>query len=575
MFLWRNFKMKNYYGIDFQTKKQEILACEAYKPLLEKIVARADSAIGFHYNVGKISKYMEYYTSGHRRDEEYFDRRNNAMALAIAYYLYEDEKYLNELVDVLHIICGEFTWCIPAHNHFEENPSMDLIIHRIDLFQAETARALTEIAVLLSDKLPYFMLERIEYELRRRIFTAYKTYSYFHAAEGQLNNWSAVCGGGNAAALLHFGTEDEIKELLPRLIKGLDRYLEGLPNDGCCQEGVSYWNFGFASYSYFANILYTYSNGKINYVHNNKVDKLALFPQKVRLNKDMTVSFADAGAGFIFSPGFACYLKRTYNGVLLPELDHATVFFNSITSIPAFFWLDAEYKPDADSLKTTYLDDAQWYVNRKEKFSFATKGGHNYEPHNHNDLGNFLIVVGTDMPLCDLGAPEYIKYKHYDDRMVNLNFSSKGHSVPIINGQYQCLGKEYKSKVIKAEENLFSIDLQGAYEEGIVNKINRTYKISEDGVLLKDIFEYSEKTETITERFVTRTKPQVSDGEINLGTASILFNKELYSVTISEDSYTSHRNMAGEPYTKVMVYLIDFTAKKEHETEFQFDIRIN
>ena len=35
-------------------------------------------------------------------------------------------------------------------------------------------------------------------------------------------------------------------------------------------------------YSYFANILYNYSNGKINYIHNDKIDKLALFPQKVK-----------------------------------------------------------------------------------------------------------------------------------------------------------------------------------------------------------------------------------------------------------------------------------------------------
>ena len=181
--------MRDYYGIDFKTQKEKILNCKAYKPLINQIVSRADKALETQYNIDKISKYMEYYTTGHRRDEEYFNRRNNAMALAIAYYLFEDEKYLKELVDVIHIICNEFTWCIPAHNHFEENPTMDLIIHRIDLFQAETARALTEICVLLHDKLPYYMNERIEYELRRRIFTAYKTYTYFHTAESQLNNW--------------------------------------------------------------------------------------------------------------------------------------------------------------------------------------------------------------------------------------------------------------------------------------------------------------------------------------------------------------------------------------------------
>ena len=109
----------------------------------------------------------------------------------------------------------------------------------------------------------------------------------------------------------------------------------------------------------------------------------------------------------------------------------------------------------------------------------------------------------------------------------------------------------------------------------LINKINRTYTINEDGVLLKDIFEYCEKTETVTERFVTRTEPKVSEGAIDLGTATLLYDKDLYDVNISEDSYTSHRNMAGSPYTKVMVYLIDFTAKKQKQTEFNFEIKIN
>ena len=567
--------MKNYYNIDFKTKKQEILACEAYKPIVEQIVNRANKALETDYNIDKISKYMEYYTSGHRRDEDYFNRRNNAMSLAIAYYLYEEEKYLTALADVLHLICNEFTWVIPAHNHLEQQPTIDYALKRIDLFQAETARALTEIMVLVGDKLPYPIPQRVEYELRRRIFDAFRDYEQFPTAETNLNNWSAVCMGGCAAALLHFGTEEEISAHLARMVKGLDRYLAGIPSDGCCQEGVSYWNFGYSAYIYFANLLYNYSNGEIDYIHNEKSAKLALFPQKVRLTKNVTVSFADADLTFKFSPGFSCFLKRTYKDVLLADLKYGSAFFNSITSIPAFFWLDSEYKADSDVTGTSYLEEAQWYINRKEKFSFATKGGHNYEPHNHNDLGSFLIVVGDDMPLCDLGAPEYVRYKEYDDRMVHLNFSSHGHSVPIINGKYQCLGEQYKSEVVKAEDNLFSINLEGAYEQGLVNKINRTYTINEDSISLTDTFEYSEKTENIVERFVTRTKPQVLNGEINLGSASIIFDKDLYSVSISEDSYTAHRTMSGNPYTQVMVYLIDFVGKKEKQTEFNFEFKIN
>ncbi len=567
--------MKNYYNIDFAKKKDEILNCKAYEPILNQIKERAEDALKFEYTADRLSNYLSYYETGRRRDEEYFTRRNNAVSLAIAYYLYNDERYLKELIDVINIILNEFTWILPAHVHMEENPSFDFILRRIDLFQAETARALTEISVLVSDSLPYYLNERIEYELRRRIIKAYQKYSYFHAAEDQLNNWSAVCAGGCATALLHFGTKAEIEEILPRLIKGLDRYLKGLTTDGCCQEGVGYWNFGFGSYISFARVLYNYSNGEIDYINLPTCQKLALFQQKARLNNNMTVSFADAGSDFSFDAGLTCYLKDTYEGILLPDLSTSKVQINSIMSVPNFFSMSSDYKADTLVSGMSYFPDAQWYINRQEKFCFAAKGGHNYEPHNHNDLGNFLIVVGDDMPLCDLGAPEYIKYDHYDDRMVNLNFSSKGHDVPIINGQYQMLGKEYKSVIKTTDENVFSLDLEGAYEQGLINKFNRTFTIGADGVALKDTFDYSEKTESITERFISRTEPKLSDGEINLGTASIIYDSDLYDVNVSLDYYNGHRTWSKSAYNKITVYIIDFTAKNGDIKEFDCKFNIN
>ncbi len=564
--------MRNYYNIDFKKQKESILKCEAYKYLVEKARNRADAALEYNYTPDRLSNYVSYFETGRRVDDEAHARRSNACALAIAYYLFGDKKYLDELIDVIHIICNEYTWCIPAHVLLETNPDFDLILHRIDLFQAGTAKVLTEISVLLSEEFPYHLNQRIEYELRRRIFDAYKTYPFFHTAEGQLNNWSAVCAGGCGTALLHFGTAEEIKELLPRIVKGLDRYLQGLTDDGCCQEGIGYWYYGFGNYIAFARVLYNYSKGEMDYIHLPACQRLALFEQKARLNETLTVSFSDSDPIFTFDPGFSCYLKDTYDGILLPDIEKAGLL-NRITasSIINFFLLSPEYVSDKLISGTSYFETAQWYINRKEKFCFAAKGGHNYEPHNHNDLGNFLITVGDEMPLADLGAPEYIRYDEYDDRMVNLNFSSKGHSVPIINGELQMLGEKYKSSVTEVSDNVFSLDLEGAYSKGLVNKYNRTFTVNEGGVVIKDVFEYSELTRDITERFITRDEPKLSDGEISLGTASIIYDKNLYDVNISLDFYNAH----SFPHDKVTVYLIDFTAKNGDLKEFDLEIKIN
>lgn len=565
--------MKHYYGVDIPKQREALLGSTAAAPLIREIMERAEAALKAEYTVDTMSKYITYYQTGRRADEEYFHRRNNATSLAMAFWLTEDVKYISALVDVIYIICNEFTWCIPAHSHMHKNPSVDYVIHKIDLFQAETARALTEIVILLDGKLPYYVTERIEYELRRRIIEAYLKYPFFVNAEDQLNNWSAVCAGGAAMALLRFGTQEEIDAILPRLIKGLDRYLEGLTNDGCCQEGVIYWNFGFGNYINFANLLYTWSEGNIDYIHNQKAVDLALFPQKAKLNRNLTVSFSDAQPEFKCNPGFMCWLKKTYPGVQLPGLEHGTNFINSVASITSLLWMDPDYVPAPEQYETTFFPEAQWYICRKEKFSFAAKGGHNNEPHNHNDLGSFMIAVGNDIPLADLGAPEYVRYANLDDRFVKLNFSSRGHSVPIINGQYQGLGREYRSEVREAGENIFSLDLQGAYPEGLVKRVSRTFRIHNSSVFLKDVFEFMNPADKATERFVTWTKPILEAGTVDLGTAKIHFDAEKYVAEVSVDHYNAHR-IRPNALREVTVYLIDITAKKQCCTEFDFEIKV-
>lgn len=60
-----------------------------------------------------------------------------------AYWLTQDEKYLEPLIDYIMYICDEFSWCLPAHVKYPEVSAKEAIEH-IDLFQAETARLLAE-----------------------------------------------------------------------------------------------------------------------------------------------------------------------------------------------------------------------------------------------------------------------------------------------------------------------------------------------------------------------------------------------------------------------------------------------
>ena len=181
-----------------------------------------------------------------------------------------------------------------------------------------------------------------------------------------------------------------------------------------------------------------------------------------------------------------------------------------------------------------------------------------------------MIVASDDsIPLIDLGADKYRRETFtLDTRYKILNHCSWGHSVPIINSDgYQIYGKQYKAKNACIDENSFSLDIEDAYEEGIVQKIHREFKLLDKSVRLCDTFEFSDKTEYVTERFVSLTKPSIADGTVDFKSAKIIYNVDKYDVVCSKETCFSRADT-------VEVYMIDFRGKSKTEKCFEFDIEV-
>lgn len=565
--------MEYYYGVNIKEQKKRLLKSSVAKPLIEDIIKKADAALSCQYRALKMSEYMMFIETGDRKvfEDEYFKRRNDCSYISIAYWLTEDEKYRKALIDLIFYICDEYTWCLPAHAGLQDNPTADSVVGMLDLFQAETARLLTDIDVIAGDKLPYYVNDRIEYEIRRRIINHIEPDKYIWQNKECTHNWAAVCAGGIGVALLHYATDKEKEKILPLLDDAMERFLRGYNDDGCCLEGYSYWNYGFGYYLLYAMAVLDYSDGKINMLNNEKVKQIALYPQRIRMGKTKTVSFSDGGNDFVFSPGVVCLLRKFYGDeVLYPPLELGTLIGN-VYSVKELLWLDTEYKEDESGFLTTFFKDSQWYVKQGMKYSFAAKGGYNLEPHNHNDVGSFMIVTNNDdIPLADLGAAIYRK-ETFDPnlRYSLLNNSSRGHSVPIVNGEYQLAGNSFRAENVKAGEDFFETDIEGAYESGIVKRIKRRFTLKETSIVLCDMVEYSDRTQSITERFVSWTKPHLCDGYVDLKTARIVFDKEKYNVSISNDCYQNHKNAE-----EVDVFFIDFKAVNPREERFEYTIEL-
>jgi len=565
--------MKFYYGVDFVEQRKKLLKSNTAKALTEDVIEKADMALQEEYNALKISDYMMFLENGDRAvfEKEYFKRRNNCSYISIAYWLTGKDIYRQALIDLIFYICDEYTWCVPAHADLNKEPSIEKIVGMIDLFQAETGRLLTDIVAMVGKKLPYYVNERIRYEIRRRIVKSVENRKFGWQHKDCKNNWAAVCAGGVGVAVLHYATEEEKEKILPLLNESMERFLSGFNDDGCCLEGYAYWNYGFGYYLIYAMAILDYSHGKINMFNNDKVKQIALYPQRVRMGKSKIVSFSDGGSEFTFSPGMFSLLRSIYGKeVLYPSLKLSTMQGN-IYSVKELLWFDTEYIEDEKEFLTTYFENTKWFIKQGEKYSFAAKGGNNNEPHNHNDIGSFMIVTeDDDIPLTDLGAPIYRK-ETFDPlyRYTILNNSSIGHSVPIINGQCQLEGENYKAKNVKTGTNYFELDIEDAYKSNIVKKINRRFTLNENSITLCDTIELSNETKDITERMISWTKPIIREDFVHLKTAKILFDKEKYKVDITQDKYRNHENTED-----IDVFFIDFKFRESKETSFKIDILI-
>lgn len=138
----------------------------------------------------------------------------------------------------------------------------------------------------------------------------------------------------------------------------------------------------------------------------------------------------------------------------------------------------------------------------------ALKGGHNNEPHNHNDLGHFMIYVNGVSMLSDIGAGHYSKASFNADRYQMLSNGSHGHSVPLIGGCVQEQGADAFARVIsfkhRGKQSEYQLNLTHAYTTPSLQTFTRKWEVDKElgCVCLTDSFMLA-SPESITERFVS------------------------------------------------------------------------
>lgn len=545
----------------FLQKQLDAMKADASVLMKEKITALSYSVFKTFYITGSRKEY-EY---------EYFHHRRRLNDFAILALVYEDNKeYIRFLQDAVWAVLDEFTWALPAH--IPQEAEISECETWIDLFAAETAFTLAEIAAMFDGKLDKMVTERIVHEVRRRVIHPYLS-GRKNGWDNLENNWSAVCAGSVGAAMLYLADDSEIAASLPRIKQTLTCYLNGFGNDGACVEGLNYWIYGFGYFTYFAQLLYEYSGEQDNFFQNEKVKNIAMFPQKIQLKNNQAVSFSDCGSKFIHRSGLTHFLKKQYDEAAVQNDDSAIAFdgdscYRFAHLIRDFAWRDSQMRQCSEGKEGfEYLKDAAWYIKKTTFYEFAAKAGTNHESHNHNDIASFLLNINGHGIITDPGRGEYTADYFSDKRYEYFAPSALAHSVPIINGRVQQAGEAYEGRITAAESDLLVIHFEDAYDNKNLSKLQRSFTFYEDKLVMRDKFVFAEEPCNVTEHFVFDKKPAQYDGSLMIGDVHMRYAKNIFDCTISEKTFAVNYDQYKTVYIVDLEYL-----KPEKEMEMVFEI---
>jgi hypothetical protein len=462
-------------------------------------------------------------------ERAYFERRRRLNTFVFLSLLEPDNGKVREaLYESIWAVLNEYTWCLPAHVKGRDARKT------IDLFAAETGFALSEIRCLLGDRLPPLLRAWIGEEVSARLFEPYLQGGPFEW-ETARHNWSAVCAGSvGAAALLTMEDKERLAIVLAKALGSMNCYLEGFGDDGACPEGLGYWNYGFGYFVYFADLLKKRTEGAIDLFRNPKVRSIALFQQKAYLCGDRVANFSDSPSRVPVRIGLSHYLASLYPEAEVPHIRYRAAYTDDHCSrfAPAlrdFIWREPGRTGSEWGDASAYLPDAAWLVSRHadkngRRYGFAAKGGHNGEPHNHNDVGHFIVMADGAALAADLGAGEYTEAYFGEARYTYDCNGSQGHSVPIVDGRGQEAGADRAAVVLEASagaaEDRLRLEMARVYGVPHLRSLVRelVWRKTETPVLaLRDEFVFDSPPGSIVERIVTLFPPELeADGCVRL-----------------------------------------------------------
>ncbi len=461
------------------------------------VIGSATKLLGKEVPPWSDELYLDFSRTGKRPPGEKMigDRHAPLRPLVWAECLENKGRFLPAIEKLLLDYSKDPSWTLPAHDRDLKN--FKGTGYSVDLASSAFACELAQILWLLGDKVSAGTRTQVLAKLEQRLFAplreSFRTgrgNSWLHAEM----NWNPVCLAGSVGAALAVLPDRNDRALFVAAGEHYSRYyLAGFTPDGYCGEGMGYWNYGMSNYLLLRELLWQATGGKVELFGDEKIRNAALYGVNIEMVNSVYPAIADCRWGSGPGADILGYLSRAL-GLGLRRYEDAWnpmaprdlafgpmgIFSNSLrTAKPAT-------AARAGVGLRYFFEQAGVLVCRSAPgaalpMGAVLKGGHNDEPHNHNDIGSFTLVFGKEALVADCGGPYAYNSRTFGkERYTAFKlFSSFGHDVPVVAGRAQIPGKLARAKILKTTftdaSDEFVMDIASAYDAPELTKLVRSF----------------------------------------------------------------------------------------------------
>lgn len=274
--------------------------------LKKEFIHTGEEYLNYRYPPLYATDFMSFSRTGNRVlfETVYFSKRHALNSLVLAECAEHQGRFMDDIINGIFSLCEESAWQLPAHNSYiRDTPQLllpDAQRPILDLFSCETAEILSMICYLLQTELNEvspIIVKRIYKELDTRIVQPYLKEYFWWMGNGaeSTNNWTVWCTQNILLTVFLLDFPKDIKEaVFKKASLSCDYFLADYGDDGCCDEGASYYRHAGLCLFHALDILNSVSNHAFaDLFKHQKIKNIAAYIVNVHVNDQYYFNFAD------------------------------------------------------------------------------------------------------------------------------------------------------------------------------------------------------------------------------------------------------------------------------------------